>query len=260
MNRIIKIYAERNTCSRYLRALLEANLEVLVLEGGGSPFIQRLQEVLPGQELVRDVAAYFSYPHDLGWKHSRPKDAQSLGKASLVRKRGVLFITITKNPYSWLLSLHRRPYHQRYQRKPPFIEFLQTPWKTLIRENVSQAVNSPVELWNIKNRSYISLHDSELDTVALTAEALLKDPETEITRIAREFSIPRTRPHFTNYDSSTKTSESNTVTRDSEKDTSYYRDYYLGEKWKEMLSVEALDLINRSLDPALMKYYGYDYL
>ena len=37
--------------------------------------------------------------------------------------RSIRFVTLTKNPYSWLLSLYRRPYHAG-EKAETFAEFL----------------------------------------------------------------------------------------------------------------------------------------
>lgn len=260
MQKLVKIYGERNTCSRYLRRLIELNLDVGVLEGGGNKFVQQLQEALPGRELVRDISAYLSYRQDLGWKHSNVKKAHAIRKKTIFRHNKIIFLTLTKNPYAWLLSLHRRPYHQYYEKKPDFINFLQTPWKTLHRENVRGELRSPIELWNTKNKSYIDLHSSDLDSLKITSEKLLESPELVIDQIKSNFSVSRKSIDFINHDDSTKETESNSITRDAEKDTSYYRDYYLNEKWKEKLSPAAIEIINASLDETLMDYFGYKFL
>jgi len=260
MTEYLKIYGERNTCTRYLRRLIELNFDVGVLEGGGNKFVQQLQEMLPGKELVRDISAYLSYPQDLGWKHSSVKNAQEIQKTTIFRHNKIIILTLTKNPYSWLLSLHRRPYHQYYEKKPDFLTFLQTPWKPLHRENVHSELANPVELWNTKNKSYIELHSSVLDSLRITSEGLLQSPEIVIDQMANSFSLTRKFSGFMNHDESTKAQESTSITLDTEKDTSYYRDYYLNEIWKEKLTPAAIETINNSLDDTVMDYFEYEFL
>ncbi|RLA45716.1 MAG: hypothetical protein DRR42_19080 [Gammaproteobacteria bacterium] len=254
MTEYLKIYGERNTCTRYFREIVELNLDVVVLEGGGSSFVKRLQQLLPGEELVKDVAASLSYGNDLGWKHSKLKPVEVIKSTRVLRSSEVLFVTLTKNPYSWLLSLHRRPYHQRCEKKPEFKSFLQTPWNTLRRENVGHTIRSPIELWNVKNRSYTVLHGSDLSVIKLTVEQLLLAPEAVISSISHDFQIQRLGPEFVNHDRPTKKEDT------SEKGTSHYKDYYLNERWKEKLGRESIELINDSLDKSLMRYYGYEFL
>lgn len=254
MTDYLKIYGERNTCTRYFREIVELNLDVVVFEGGGSSFVKRLQQLLPGNELVKDVAASLTYGSDLGWKHAKLKPIDVIKRARIQKRSEVLFVTLTKNPYSWLLSLHRRPYHQRYDKKPEFKKFLQTPWKTLGRENVGHTLLSPIELWNVKNRSYIALHESDLSAIKLTVEQLLLAPEAVISSISHDFQIQRLVPEFVNYDRPTKKVDT------SEKSTSHYKDYYLNERWRKKLDRESIELINASLDKSLMSYYGYEIL
>jgi hypothetical protein len=155
-------------------------------------------------------------------------------------------ITLTKNPYSWLLSLYRRPYHQYYKQKPDFETFLQTPWKTVGWENVNHPIQNPIELWNVKNKAYLELE--ELNVLNLRSEDLFNDPARFIDRICQNFALPRKSATFVDYADSTK---------EQGKDSNYYRDYYLKEKWREKLSETAIDLINSAVDRSLMEHFNY---
>jgi hypothetical protein len=209
-----------------------------------------VQAILPGKELVRDIYFHLTYSKNLGWKHALVRSPEDLKKYSIVKKN-LSFLTVTKNPYSWLLSLHRRPYHQYYSKKPDFERFLQTPWKTVGRDNVTKKIlNSPVELWNLKNASYIRL-PNELPALNITSESILADPERIIHLISSKLSIARLSENFVDYERSTK---------DKTRDTNYYRDYYLNERWKENLSTEAISIINDGIDKKLMMHFGYKFL
>jgi hypothetical protein len=158
MLHLIKIYGERNTNTNYMSKLIELNLNAIEVPGVVPPIIMKMQKVLPGNELVRDIYFYLTYRKNLGWKHTCVKPPEELNQYKSVISN-LIFLTITKNPYSWLLSLYRRPYHQYYSDNPSFETFLQRQWKTIGRDNVKNAPITPVELWNIKNKSYLQLHD-----------------------------------------------------------------------------------------------------
>jgi len=244
MNRQIKLYGERNTGTNYLSKIIELNLNTNQIPGIAPPSVLKLQRILPGNELVRDIFFQFSYKKNLGWKHTSVKPYKNTSN-----KLNIAILTLTKNPYSWLLSLHRNPYHQYYAQKPSFKDFLQQPWKTVRRDNLNPILKNPIELWNLKNKSYLQL-DKEI-VLNITSEALINDPETIINEISQHFTINRKSNTFINYQQSTK---------DHKKNSNYYRDYYLNEKWREIISPEEIAIINKTLDRELMSHYGYTLL
>ena len=245
----VKIYGERNTNTNYLRQLVRLNLEVAELPGVIPKRMQKIQARLPAKNLLRDIYFWCTFHRNLGWKHSQAPASSQLAKMRVVKKHEVVFLTITKNPYSWLLSLYKRPYHQYYREKPTFEEFLRIPWTTVYRERVRQEVANPIELWNLKNQSYLQL--GSLQAVNLSAESILEDPEAIITDLAQNFSIPRSTDSFVNFEESTKYES---------RDSSYYRDFYLQERWRSDLSSEAIAIINDQLSADLMQHFGYEFL
>jgi len=243
---LLKIYCERNTGTNYLFELIRTNLEVDLFTGVAPQCIQTLQKILPGNELIRDLYFYFTYQKNLGWKHSVVKPSDIIKKNSATISQ-LLFVTITKNPYSWLLSLHNKPYHQLFKKKLSFEDFLTSKWVTVGRENMPREISSPVELWNQKNASYISLKQT-LPTLNLKYEDLLADPEAIIALIGESFSLDIKGLEFVNLEQSTK---------ESGKDFSFYQKYYLEEKWKEKLLKSSIDIINEKLNDDVLEYFGY---
>lgn len=241
----IKIYGERNSGTNYLTDLFTINLNVKILAGVVPHLVGRAQEILPGREWLRDIYFRRTFDANLGWKHSLVSPRQLL--AAGVAARGLGFVTITKNPYSWLLSMYRRPYHQQYNSKPSFEEFLQLPWHTVGRENNPSSLPSPMHLWNLKNKAYISLKES-LPSYLLRYEDLLAQPRTAVETTASLFGLQRKQQEFVNVISSTKQDGKN---------FSYYQSYYLEERWREKLTFRTIQLINDVLDTAVMDYFGY---
>lgn len=236
----LKLYGERHTNTNYLSKLIELNVDCEMLPGTVPRYVRTMENLL-GRQWLRDAYFRATWSRNLGWKHSVVKTAPA--------DSSINFITLTKNPYSWLLSLHRRPYHQNYTKAPEMEEFLASPWRTVGRENASTLLANPIELWNQKNRSYLGLPDHR--SLNLTSESTLIDPVAVIEKIAAKFSYDIARP-FQNYERSTK--------KHADRDGDYYRDYYLNERWREELSSEAIDLINTTLDRELMDYFGYELL
>lgn len=244
-----KLYGERNTNTNYLERLIGLNLRAYQLPGVVPAWVRHLQRVLYGGEHARDLYFRITFRRNLGWKHTRVMSPAELA-GYRVRERGICFVTITKNPYSWLLSLYRRPYHQQKNTGSGFERFLSAPWQTVRRDNCgSVMLENPIELWNLKNASYLPL--AELNALNVRTEDIFRDPEAIIDRIGSHFGIERISPEFRNQEASVK---------ESGKTFFEYRNYYLGEKWRSRLSREAVELINASLDPSLMRQFGYDYI
>ena len=248
----IKLYGERNTGTNYVSKLLEINLEAALLPGVAPSAVRRIQRTLPGRDWVRDIYFRCTRQRNLGWKHGLVDAAEAeLRRVRTTRRdHSLILLTLTRNPYAWLLSLHRRPYHSRQRGKLDFESFLVTPWPTLGRDNMQgTALASPVELWNAKNRAYLELFSRcEGGVRNLAIERILEDPRKVIESIAADYGIPRSTSFFTNYERSTKERNRNFAS---------YRDYYLNERWKESLSASAIATITSAIDKNLMDRFGY---
>ncbi|MFC3285781.1 hypothetical protein [Litchfieldella rifensis] len=249
MNCFLKIYGERNTNTNYLSKIIRRNLNVQELPGTVPKRIDSIQSAFPGDEFLKDVYFMFNFTRNLGWKHAKVKERKEIESAKVYKENRIFFITITKNPYSWLLSLHKRPYHQTHLKNLSFSGFIESEWKTVRRENVGRNLNSPVDLWNVKNRSYQNLDG--LDVIHLTTEEIFESPEAVVDKIQNRFSLDRVSEKFMDYNKSIK---------EKGKDSGYYRQYYLEEKWRSKLTCNAVDKINQSLDRSLMERFGYEML
>lgn len=247
MVRLIKIYGERNTNTNYLSELVRANLHVEELPGVVPAKIKRLQDRLPGKEWLRDLYFHYNYSEGLGWKHAAV-DWDRLHNTPVFRRHKVTVITLTKNPYSWLLSLYRKPYHYYDAAKPDFSKFLRQPWKTVRREHTVRYLENPIQLWNIKNASYLN-SCKEDSVIRLKSEDTLLAPENVINTIEKEIGDSDIRKDsFINITRSTK---------DKNKHFEYYKDYYLNERWRSDLSSGDIEFINNQLNVKLVEKFGY---
>ncbi|GMR15398.1 MAG: hypothetical protein BMS9Abin30_1026 [Gammaproteobacteria bacterium] len=249
MSRLIKIYGERNTNTNYLEKLIHLNLDAKQLPGVAPRYVKTIQKILPGKEWLRDLFFSVTRHRNLGWKHTCVMSASELRHYG-VHKRDICFVSITKNPYSWLLSLYRKPYSHQYSGGgPDFETFLQTPWKTVARDNCENLLASPIALWNMKNAAYLRL--GIFDGLNIMTESTFQNPESVIEKISHHFSIDRLSDNFLNYEKSTK---------DESKNFAYYRDYYVNERWREDLSARATSIIGKAVDRNLMRHFGYKVL
>jgi len=245
---LLKIYGERNTGTNYLTKLIRLNLSVVQLPGTIPKWVRSLQNRLPGSEWVRDVYFFGAYPRNLGWKHAAARAPDKL--KNCLPGGPICFLTLTKNPYAWLLSLHRMPYHQKNSSAGDFQTFLKTPWETVRRENAPRKLSSPVALWNLKNRSYLKLK-AAAPTLNIRYEDLLENPAAVLGEISQTFSLGWKSSSFVNYEQPAKAHAKNNA---------FYRDYYLNEKWRAGLSPASVKLINRQLDAEVMQAFNYEWV
>jgi len=243
----IKIYGERNTGTNYLTRLVGLNLDAECLIGTVPRWWRR---TFGRSEPSKDRYFRLTYRRNLGWKHMLARPPEAIRRTPAFSDRLVV-LTLAKNPYSWLLSLHRRPYHA-VRRIEDLEEFLQAPWPTVGRENHAKPFTNPIDLWNRKNTSYRKLHEGP-DAMAglqLRYEDLVLRPGPVLEEVAERFSMPRIASSFRNLEESTKK-------EGGRKDFTWYQAYYGGERWREELTPRAVELVNAHLDAELVKDLGY---
>lgn len=255
MSKIIKIYGERNTGTNYFHHLINLNLDVSLLRGVVPTYVWIFSDAslkaFPSfcknyrvNEKILDIYFKMTSSKNFGWKHT----LISPELKNILRKSGdnVIFLTLIKNPYSWLLSLYDHPYHFN-KKQMDFEQFLLKPWDTVGRENSSEHFVNPIDMWNKKNENYIELKDI-VTIINIKYEDLLANPGNIIDSISKQFNIPKKYDNFKNLKQSVKRSE---------KDFNYYQTYYLKERWRDKLSNKSIKIINKYLNENLMDYFGY---
>jgi len=240
----IKIYGERNSGTNYFEKLVEKNLEIQILRYYPG---QRVGKYLK-YEFMSGLFFELNKKKYLGWKHGKPK----IREINKFESSPLTIITITKNPYTFLLSLYKRPYHYRGKKVNNFKDFLTSEWQTILRENCGlKKYSSPIDLWNEKNRAFLNLKQRvNKKVINLRYEDVIKDTEETILKLAKISDAPlKHNGQFRNVIDSTK--GDNLV-------YSEYRDYYLNEKWKDKLLDEEISLINDKLDIEVVKAFNYE--
>jgi hypothetical protein len=238
----IKVFGERNCGTNYLQGLLLRNFNIEILPGKVNPKFRRLKEL----EFVRYLYFKFTYPKYLGWKHQQI-DIERI--RSNRRSSETLFLVLIKNPYSFLLSLYKKPYHYKLE-KGDFDSFLQASWKTVGFEHGPKSYLNPIVLWNEKNKSYLEFKDSGLAVELIKYEDLVADPAKVFDHLSNKYNLPRKPQYFSNITRSMK--------GDHEKDFNYYKNYYLQQRWKEKLNAEQINVINQYLDLRTLQLIGYE--
>jgi hypothetical protein len=211
MTKAVKIYGERNSGNIYLEWLLAKNLEV---------------------ELINSPA--------YGWKHRLAPQPEEL---TVEMKESAIFACLIKNPYSWVLSMHKRPYNHESLRKLSFGDFLKYSFGDY---------QNPIAMWNLKNQSYLKLAEYVPNHIIFRYEDLVADFKEQLNRFADQFNIekPELYKNINNL-----LTHSHGI-----KSQSFHREYYLEERWKFNLRGKHIDFINEQLDQNLMQKLNYSYL
>ena len=252
----IKIYGERNSGTNYIEQLIANNINCLIYPGSLSR--QRRMGHFIAKKLLPNALAYTLIEADRnrahknsfgvlqGWKHAQIPCHQY---SNARYKPGTCFLTLTKNPYAWLLSLYKRPYQNidLMNCKINFSTFLRTPWKTIPRECGPQEYANPIKMWNMKTSSYSKLSNYGTH-LHLCYEDVLEDPESTVALIASSFGFERSAPIFRGIEKSIKHDNFNTQD---------YIDYYLNQGWQKKLLNTDIEFINTQLDISLVEKIGY---
>ena len=256
--RLIKVFGERNTATRAVLRMIDA--APMLLEAGHPGvededlqkydiMIDQISSIYAGpwrrvyREAIKDLRA-----RELGalgaWKHAAP------AYDPIFKALDVSTLFMVRNPYSWALSLHRRPYHCMGRRQQSLEDFLVFPWLCLGRDNVEPILSSPVYLWNLKLASYAKFRtEAHIDGVGcatLRFEQFVQDPVTALSRVLDKLDLPS--------GSLTAFFETTKVAGDFSKDR---RSYYMNERWREDLTATSVGLINDMIDWDLAEVHGY---
>jgi hypothetical protein len=242
---MVKILGERNSCSRYLEQLIVNNLEVRYLRHEAPKLIKDWHGK-PGFEWLRSQFFAATYARNLGWKHHLP-DAQHI--ARLPASRGVLFLLCVREPYSFLTSLYKRPYHQNLPPGLSFADFLRRPWQTIPQERAPSTFANPIQLWNTKHRAYLALAD-RLPSLLIDHRELQEGPAAVMQSIAARMGLaaPST---FQDVTESTK---------DQGKPKGEILDFYRQRQWLKQYTPETLAWVNSQLDAEVMRRLNYSLL
>lgn len=244
----IKIYVERNCGTNYLSRLITQNFEIEQLVGGYKLWTKKLLRILPKSEKIKDNYFKKTVHKNFGWKHREIENLELYNKNYMTDK--TLFISISKNPYSFLLSLYKRPYHYQNSNESNFNFFLTKKWKTLERESSRDFYSNPIDMWNKKNLSYFKLNN--FNHLHIKYEMLLINPESVFKQISKIIGLPFKNQYFLNYYLSAKS--------DKDKDYNFYRNYYGNDLWKDKLSSCSIKLINEELNYDLSNKLEYKLL
>jgi hypothetical protein len=251
----IKIFGERNTGTNALKALIETNSRSNVAPSVAreiDPHFDLKAKILsrlPTRYRASATEAYIdrlfrkSSPK-LAWKHSatRFNDVACF--------EGCLVVGTIRNPISWLVGLHRAPYHTLVPVPSAFSAFLDLEWQLCARDNLEASAVVPAELWNQKARSLLDLIEAlqrrNLTHVLVRFEDFVMDQNSTFARL-KEFL----------HEPAADCSIVKRSTKDRSKDHSYYADYYGQERWLKEIDRAAIQAAMSRLDWGIARSFGY---
>ncbi len=247
---VLKLYGDRNTGTNYLTRLVELNLDISLLPGVVPAWVASLQRLMPGHESLKDAYDLMTRRRTLGWKHAAAPPVAFV-RASSACSPGLRFVTLTKNPYSWLLSLFHRPYASLSAPRTDLFKFALRPFETPRREGLCRLTSrTPIEIWNAKNKSYLELAGG-VPTRHVRYEDLVLNPRATLSDLCSSLAIEPRRVDFVNVEESTKGDHATYAN---------YRQRTLTEQWRNALDRETVALVNEQLDGDVMSRFGYERL
>jgi len=258
----IKVFGERNTGTRVLLRMLEQQAHVLTypvdaIDGPDifhspkyDPLREQIAKSFDGpwhrlyRDVIRDMETIGNCP-TRGWKHA----AAVWNEAYNVQQAHVVFCV--RNPYSWLLSLMKHSYHIVGPRPATVEEFVVRPWLTLEREEMERLVISPMELWNIKLRSYesFSAQAVQIPPQVIRLEDFVADAEGVVRGVLDGFGIPVSRMQ--------KLAVS---TKKDARTAAEISAYYAREGWRENLTSGVVETLNSQIDWEIAARHEYTWL
>ncbi len=252
--KFVKVFGERNTGTRALIRMLAAQKGVRMQPLGergalnlpqNAEFRAVIEETYKGKwrrvyrDALRDNEQAVACPTK-AWKHALPVWDEAYG----VKRAHVVFCV--RNPYSWALSLARRPYHQKGPKTSSVLDFVTQPWLTVSRDNMAAVLRSPMELWNGKVTAYGAfMWAASVPARVIRFESFVADPEGEVREVLANFGIP-----FGDV-------QAVAPTKNSAMTLEGLSAYYAREDWKKSLTAEVVAAINGSIDWELAAQYGY---
>lgn len=256
----VKVFGERNTGTHFLNAFLRCNTDLEVLEhGANSRPTERATAILRCHRLARnseetryilermiDAERIAEYSLTFGWKHA----AVNLKRLQLSPLfEDTQFIFLVRNPWRFLCSLHRNPYHLIPRPQSDFLSFLMSPFVATERDGFEDCfVASPVDFWNRKVGSYLEVVDQQCSCLLVRYEDLVLQPAkilaklSAVCNISAELTIPeRVSPSWKQGQHSYAEYQEEVITYDP----------------REQLGETVFRVINERLNPELIERTGY---
>ncbi len=261
MQKLVKVFGERNTASRAVHTMIQT--APLLADASLHELDQ--DEFAKYDAIIEQICAMYTGPwrrvyreavkdlrdKEMGelarWKHAAP------AYDPIYKELDVAVLFLVRNPYSWVQSLSRRPYHCLGRRQQNLEDFLVFPWLCVGRDNVEPILNSPMQLWSLKLAAYRKFQaraaQDGVRSAVVRFEDFVQNPVFAMTRALHSIDVESgglkavaaaTKPEY-EYGMDRKT-------------------FYLNECWREDLTSSSVKFINEMVDWSLADSFGYTQL
>ncbi|WP_412775786.1 hypothetical protein [Thalassospira lucentensis] len=247
-----KFFGERNTGTNALITVIRSNSQSTIFPSTMAEVspdtrekfavISRLGASTSDKEKLID-SVFHGRPILEQWKH-----AATYFDANTVND-DVHFVFMVRDPLSWLVGLFNKPYHLLSAKPDSILDFSKMNWETVARDNLPQKSYKPLEMYSAKLKSYRDLMD-RLDQKGIGFTIVkFEDFVTSQKDVFERLSVNLDKP-------SDEFRELVRSTKEANKDSSFYRNYYANEVWRD----EFPDVRNVKLpeETELFKFFGYE--
>lgn len=232
MTTYIKQYGAKRTGTNYLRWLLEANFKDV--------------------SVLTNILGWKHGPHPTkvdwsgrDWDHRRTESSAKL--AALVtpeikkaHEDGLIrYCILVKNPYSYYAS-HVRLWPNEDKSDADYAHDLITTWNTLYT-------------------NWLELSKSAEWALVVRFEDLITDKESCLNRISSEFRLSAVGKIIDTNKSLRALNETTMNQKQFIRKKTFDAEFYTGKKYMSVITQEALNAINKMLDPNLMDEFGYSF-
>lgn len=187
----VKVLGERNSGTNFVEQVIKRSTEIDVVRNISDPTNDQRQRIEQLSLEKYERAIYFERIADInhelefkktgGWKHAA-LDQEILDnlRANLRSK----VVCVVRNPFAWVISMHSSPYHALTKIPKERNEFIRSHWIPTRRDNIGDLIiNSPLGLWNHKNRSYLAAAKDNDDVIIIRYEDIALFPARELKKL-----------------------------------------------------------------------------
>ena len=173
---------------------------------------------------------------------------------------GMDIVVSSKDPYSWLVSMHRHAKSNRYLKaNPSFSVFLRD--RLILQPFVSEDLhgpirsNNPVDYWNNMYYHWYHTRPAPFKRYVLRYEDILEDPTTYIEALADTLRLSRRQGPMIMSDNVAMPSMDAAKKFGAKK---FEKTYYTEKKYLDEYNKDDLAFVNENLDKEVMELYKYE--
>ena len=198
--------------------------------------------------------------HAYGWKHGF---LPVLSPESPIEMPATPCVFVTKDPYAWLVSIHRYmlAVGRNIDAPEDWDAFLRSPFTVFVQfrgRGPEYRFPTPMDYWNGLNWNYRSAAQAGWPVRHLRYETVLGDPEGAISAVADDLGLARTSGTFAVPRNEVRRQGDDRGRIDGfETDRPFDAEAYASASWRDRFSPEDVAFVSSRLDADLMEGLGY---